>query len=228
MENIEQPTEELKGAQFDSDEGSILGKFKDATSLLHAYTNLQAEFTRKSQRLKELEKMVATDALSPKESALQQQSAPEADATASENKDCDTLTAQQDLDSKLSACLLQFVKDNPDATNYVEDIKQEIINQTSLLSLSGGVDIAFRLAKEKRKSLPADLVNNAQFIQEYILSNSNITNMVVDEYIKSLAQGKTTPKIMSGQSKSMVFSPNENQPQTLADANKIFSKMLEK
>lgn len=227
MEKIEQPTEELNGAQFGLDEGSILGKFKDATSLLNAYTNLQAEFTRKSQKLKELEKRVEADSLSPKESALLTAYATDSDATASENKDCNSL-AQTDFDSKLGDSLLKFVEANPEATGYIDDIKQEIANQTNLLNFGGGMDIAFRLAKEKHKSLPADLVNDAQFIQEYILSNASITNMVVDEYIKSLAQGKTTPKIMSGQSKSMVFSPNENQPQTLADANKIFSKMLEK
>ena len=88
MEKIEQPTEELNGAQFETDVGSMLGKFKDATSLLNAYTNLQAEFTRKSQKLKELEKMVDADSLSPKESALQNQSNLEDDNSASENKDC--------------------------------------------------------------------------------------------------------------------------------------------
>ena len=224
MEKIEQPTEELNGAQFETDVGSMLGKFKDATSLLNAYTNLQAEFTRKSQKLKELEKMVDADSLSPKESALQNQSNLEDDNSASENKDClKTITKESDIGN----ALLKFVTENPDATDYVEDIKSELENATNLLSFSGGVDIAFRLAKEKRKSLPADLVNDAQFIQEYILSNANITNAVIDEYVKSLAQ-KTAPKILSGQSKAMVFSPNENQPKTLADANKIFSKMLEK
>ena len=33
--------------------GSTFGKFKDATSLLSAYNELQAEFTRKSQKLSE-------------------------------------------------------------------------------------------------------------------------------------------------------------------------------
>ena len=37
-------------------EGSPLGKFKDATSLLNAYNELQSEFTRKCQKLSELEK----------------------------------------------------------------------------------------------------------------------------------------------------------------------------
>ncbi len=37
-------------------EGSLLGKFKDVKSLAEAYSNLQAEFTRKSQKLSQLEK----------------------------------------------------------------------------------------------------------------------------------------------------------------------------
>lgn len=45
-ENMEQP----------QNEGSInYGKFKDAESLLKAYNNLEAEFTKKSQRLSQLE-----------------------------------------------------------------------------------------------------------------------------------------------------------------------------
>lgn len=45
-ENMEQP----------QDLGSInYGKFKDAESLLKAYSNLEAEFTKKSQRLSQLE-----------------------------------------------------------------------------------------------------------------------------------------------------------------------------
>ena len=35
---------------------AVLGKFKDVNALARAYTSLQAEFTRRSQRLKELER----------------------------------------------------------------------------------------------------------------------------------------------------------------------------
>lgn len=66
-----------QGAVDASTGGSPFGKFKDSTSLLSAYNSLQAEYTRKSQRLAELEKSFA---LSQKNTALQ----PETDA--SENK----------------------------------------------------------------------------------------------------------------------------------------------
>ena len=35
---------------------AVLGKFKDVKTLMKAYSDLEAEFTRRSQRLKELEK----------------------------------------------------------------------------------------------------------------------------------------------------------------------------
>lgn len=223
MENqIEQPLDEDSGAQLNSENGSMLGKFKDATSLLNAYTHLQAEFTRKSQKLAELEKQVDADSLSQKQSALQDSN--KDSNLASENKDC---IASSVVDQSVSDKILQFVLENPNAKDYIEDIKQEIENQTQLLDIDGGVGIAFRLAQEKRKYTPAEFIESAQ-MQQYILSDKNITTKIIDEYIKSLAEQKNAPKVMSGNSKAMVFSPNENQPQTLADANKIFSKMLEK
>lgn len=49
MEELEQPIENNLGSKEE------IGKFKDAESLFKAYNNLQAEFTKKSQRLAELE-----------------------------------------------------------------------------------------------------------------------------------------------------------------------------
>lgn len=40
----------------DKDGSTVLGKFKDVDALARAYSSLQAEFTRRSQKLKELEK----------------------------------------------------------------------------------------------------------------------------------------------------------------------------
>ena len=49
MENLEQPKQESLGSK------ESYGKFKDADSLLKAYSSLEAEFTKKSQRLAQLE-----------------------------------------------------------------------------------------------------------------------------------------------------------------------------
>lgn len=51
-------TEEVKGV---ADAEISLGKFKDVTSLLKAYNSLEAEFTKRCQRIKELEGAMAVD-----------------------------------------------------------------------------------------------------------------------------------------------------------------------
>lgn len=57
---IEQPTldteENASNQTSTSQEGSMLGRFKDAQTLLEAYNHLQAEFTRKSQKLAEFQR----------------------------------------------------------------------------------------------------------------------------------------------------------------------------
>ncbi len=68
MENLNEQTtvtaqpaeaEEVKGVAENS--GVSLGKFKDVNALLNAYNSLQAEFTKRCQRLKELEASALPD-----------------------------------------------------------------------------------------------------------------------------------------------------------------------
>ena len=60
-------TQESAVAQGREDASAVLGKFKDVNALARAYGALEAEFTRRSQRLKELEKL--TDNLQTKDAA---------------------------------------------------------------------------------------------------------------------------------------------------------------
>ena len=65
ISSTEQPTAipdevEQNSNEVDKDEMDSFGKFKTAQELKTAYQNLEQEFTRKSQRLKELEKELAT------------------------------------------------------------------------------------------------------------------------------------------------------------------------
>ncbi|MBQ8427772.1 MAG: hypothetical protein IJX18_00795 [Clostridia bacterium] len=56
MDNKENVCEEISTAGQENEEKSPLGKFKDVNALMQAYNSLQAEFTRRSQRLKQLER----------------------------------------------------------------------------------------------------------------------------------------------------------------------------
>ena len=65
---LEQPNleseinQENDSSLSENQEGSMFGRFKDAKTLLDAYNNLQAEFTRKSQKLAEFQKDFAENA----------------------------------------------------------------------------------------------------------------------------------------------------------------------
>ena len=49
-------TADTAEAEKENKAAAVLGKFKDVQTLMQAYSDLEAEFTRRSQRLKELEK----------------------------------------------------------------------------------------------------------------------------------------------------------------------------
>ena len=61
----EQIEAEAQGAAAQQDTGAqteiSLGKFKDVNALLSAYNSLESEFTKRCQRIKELEGSVASD-----------------------------------------------------------------------------------------------------------------------------------------------------------------------
>ena len=73
-ENLEQlNTEpEIQTIQSENSESSNYGKFKDAQTLLEAYNSLQAEFTRKSQKLAELQKELDKNAIYSKSDSLEE------------------------------------------------------------------------------------------------------------------------------------------------------------
>ncbi len=83
MDNLTkfEATADTAEAEREKDENKAaagLGKFKDVQALLDAYSNLEAEFTRRSQKLRELEK--ASNARSaPLEEANAETPSPERD-----------------------------------------------------------------------------------------------------------------------------------------------------
>ena len=94
------------------DKGSIkFGKFKDAESLLKAYNSLQTEFTKKSQRLSELEN-----------------SKTEFSRDEKINKAIKDLEQDHDIAKKFCQEIKQAVKD-VDSDNYNQVVKDELLKR---------------------------------------------------------------------------------------------------
>lgn len=215
MENIkngEQPSEVLaypdvennvnikeeKSEAPETSNGS-LGKFKDTESLLTAYNNLQAEFTRKCQKLKEIEKERENQS-----SEIENQS----------------LFEKEDWQKEV----VSFLNKNIEAKPYSKEISEILMNDKELAKQPNALDIAWAKVVQKTYKKP-DEVLTSEYIDQYLSNNEEVKNKLLLEALKSV---KTTsaPKVMGSNSGSISM-PKTVMPITLKEAKNIVSKFFE-
>ena len=195
--NLEQPnnesinlSENSANITENSQDGSKLGKFNDAKSLLEAYNNLEAEFTRKSQKLAEFQKEKEENAIFKKYNSLD-----------------------------------EFLNSTTDSDKYKKEITEILSSESEIDNLPNKYQVAFKIAK-LAESKSAEKINSQEYIDKYILNDEKIKEQIISNYLSSLNNISSTPKIISGNPTNIYFSPNPNKPKTLREAGEIFSKML--
>lgn len=222
-----------QGAVDASMGGSPFGKFKDSTSLLSAYNSLQAEFTRKSQRLAELEKSFA---LSQKNTALQPETnASEnkaeineseinfksqntnalngANVNTSEKTQSEVQEAQtrdpipQYKKANWREKVAAFIAKNPEAKAQAKAMAEVLISDKNLASLDNCLELAFRLSDSKTRKKPEFLANDEGFLKEYIVNNPRAQELIIGNYINSLKAVKTPPVVTTGKTSTIPASP---------------------
>ena len=146
---LKQGEEAEQGAAAQENVGSSassdLGKFKSVNALLQAYNSLQAEFTRRSQRLKELENEKLKNTLPPNK-----EPAPMSEEKTSEEK---SNTPMPDADEELwqRANASQEVK-NRIIQDYLGEVKKSAIPL-----LSGGVSVVSPAQRAKNLTEAGDM-----------------------------------------------------------------------
>lgn len=195
--NLEQPENESESfgdnsanVTDKSHDGSKLGKFNDAKSLLEAYNNLEAEFTRKCQKLAEFQKEKEESAIFNKYDSLD-----------------------------------EFLNSTTDSDKYKKEITEILATENELNNLPNKYQVAFNIVK-LAESKSAEKLANQDFIDKYILNDEKIKEQIISNYLSTLNNISSTPKIISGNPTNVYFSPNPNKPKTLREAGEIFSKML--
>lgn len=191
MENeiIEQLETEPENNSVNS-EGSMYGKFKDAQTLLEAYNSLQAEFTRKSQKLADFQKKEEENAVFSNNDSLE-----------------------------------NILNDTVDKEKYKKEVMEILENNNDLSNLPNKNQIAFKIIKEAERKT-AENLNNQDYVDKYIESNEKIKEKIISNYLSSLNNTSTAPKVISGNSSNIYFSPSLELPKTLKDAGEILTKML--
>ena len=180
--------------------GSRYGKFKDADSLYSAYNELQSEFTRKCQRLSELESM-ALDNVSNNTSNI-------------DTPEEKTISWQDSVSD--------FVKNHKHAMLYSKDITSELLKDNTLTKDKKGLEIAYSRVIESKFQPKDEMVKDEAFLNEYILNNEDIKKRIINDYLKTMNRA---PTVLGEKSTAVTLTPR-TKASDLNEARKIVENML--
>ncbi|MEG1751457.1 MAG: hypothetical protein RR140_03625 [Clostridia bacterium] len=204
--NREQPLSDqtVQGADAQIEEGTLdessgsLGKFKDAESLLYAYNNLQAEFTRKCQKLSELEKLPNTEQ-AQKQNVFETQN-----------------WSQQ---------VLEFIEKNQNAKEFAGEISNVIMQDDVLKTNPNALELAWAKIVQEKFKQPNKILEDKTFVENEILSNPEIQEKVIEKYLKELYL-KRTPHSFGRFDGVSIASPSIVVPNSLSEAKNMALKFF--
>lgn len=180
-----------------------LGKFKDAQSLLTAYNNLQAEFTKKCQALSELK-------------AKSQENAPV------EQNDPGLIYERPDWTEKVGA----FLEKNKQAQPFAKDIANLILQDKELAKTDSALDVAYAKVISQSFVAPSQAVEDEKFVNDYILTSEKIKNAVLNLYFKELQNNKV-PSVLNQTKRTSQVLYKTPQASTLESAKEIVKQMFD-
>lgn len=194
-----------------SEIGSLgeLGKFKSVQALMDAYNSLQAEFTKKCQALSELKKD-KTEEVSINAVTEEMKSVKSENDEKIESKEN---TFEEEME--------QFLLENDEAKEYAEEIKEKI--SQSAPNNSSPYEVAW--AKVLLGHLKDGDEQSDKVINQYVLSNENVKNRIIESYLQELSSSKP-PLVMSSQSGERVSGVIPDTPKSLSEAKKLVNKMF--
>lgn len=179
-----------------NEEDSSLGKFKDVESLMEAYKNLQAEFTRKSQKLSEYTKQLEN-------------------INDNANKVV-PVYEQENWQEQVG----EFLKVNPEAKKYANEISEAILNDKVLVNNKNSLEFAWAKVLASKYKTPETLASDEEFLNTYILKDEKVKKKIIENYLDLLQQNKATPLISSHTGSAFSLTP-KNRPKTLSEASKL-------
>ena len=118
-----------------------------------------------------------------------------------------------------------FIKHTSDSEKYKNEIKEILTKDNELNNLPNKYQVAYKFIKNTESKI-AENLNSQEFLDKYIISNENIKSQIINNYLSTINNISTAPKVISGNSTNIHFSPNTSKPKTLKEAGEIFSKML--
>ena len=206
MENFEEQPIELECNSLeksninngtDSD-GSSLGKFKNSDELLKAYNNLEKEFTKKCQKIKQLEAQNDNATTSP---------------DVSDNERIAPISANQSETDSI------FVKKS------IKDIFKFVAKNGINESMSQDCGVSINEVKHSENEVSTEDFVMTEDLKSAILANADLRNRFIENYLNEIQSQKTTPLMVNSASSNFCVMP-KSKPQNLQDAGDYVKEML--
>ncbi|MBR6737846.1 MAG: hypothetical protein IKL82_05740 [Clostridia bacterium] len=157
-------------------------KFKDAGELKSAYDSLQAEFTRRSQRLKELEREISALKTSKQPNGL------------------------QDLERSGEKGFFDYYPEAQEIKSLLYKIATDGKDEAQ-----GFLERAYvTYLKDKLKSAD-EKYSSSEYLAEKVFNNTEIKNGIIREYLGSVHASKPTARLTAGNGRAIIAPPSKPQ-----------------
>lgn len=194
-----------KGAEFSEKEknengsNNNLGKFKNSESLLNSYNNLQSDYTKKCQALKELQKQIE------EEKAF--------------------LQAETNFAEEFENLSNQFFEANPKAKKYEKALTNLILKDKDLKQSKTPFESAWLKFLQDNYLSPDEIITNENFLNNYIFNNEKIKSQIITDYFSNL-KINSSPILISNQKGSKTIVSPSTKPKTIGEAGKLAEELF--
>ena len=188
-ERMEDRANATQSGDVSQDAPTVLGKFKDVDALYKAYSSLQAEFTRRSQRLKELEKLAENLGEERRDSSAAAEKLRKNSKLVKERErafDGFVAELEQTGEREVSSCEPdgeQGEKSQQAATGVAE---QELATEQGINAVQGKQVLTGGTSVEESRET-AELSSNALY--ERVRCDEGVRLRIIGEYLASVGKG---------------------------------------
>lgn len=185
-------------AQQKCENGSPLDKFKNFSELEKAYVSLEKEFTKKCQALKELKEQ------------------------------CDNVekpSTPQYLQEGWTEKVKDFFAVTPQAKQFAEEISSVLSSDKVLASSENSLERAYEKVKANNFRTKDEMIKDDSFISNYVLTNGEIREKIINDYLSQVMANKVAPLISNGSGANVMVTP-KSKPSSLKEAGNYMLAMM--
>lgn len=201
---------------------SSVGRFADANALLKAYNELQSEFTKRSQRLRELERENQALKQEQIEACAASDAVQDETGSATEERAVSTSCFTGE-DERIAEEVAKFLSENPEAGLYADEIVVQA--ETDGVCERGFLDRAYLRVLKGMLKREQERINDG-FILEKARSTPAVRDEIIRGYLADVHALKGMRLLNGGIGASSVAPPLK--PSSIAEAGEMACSVLRK